>query len=575
MRFDKYITYLTIVWVFVVNLVLSTSPDTSPSTSSSSSSTTSATTPETTPKLPEQKRIALASIKTFDFSSMDSAPSPAEEKTCVRPTTNPCETMKGICNNGTCQVGNCSSDTVTCICKGGDYGRFCEKKATKEHVNGAIQQTPDSNVTNEINDNNGNMPSASTQSVPGNEISNVNRKNNVNMHKEGTTTSGTITSSTETETQSTTNMNDVNESTIQKSNRDIHKKDKKSVNGYKKGPEVFVGNDTSVLNLKSTKNKIYMETPALIDKTSATVTLSTVSWKNTKVGLPKESLETLVTSRKDPVNKKVTSDAKSQPKRKSPTQNKNKVVLSKTNIAQVSNTVLTEGTGVVKNSAKTISTDTTVSLSDVKTAVGTSSDIKGVNKNTENKASGKENQSAKNLDKSPVKKPNGKNVTNGNKPVVADTVKGNQRDKPNNNMIRDEIIKIRKDITITKESIINQASQANTDSGLEATGKVLVNADVLTSASQHLEMRKSMQSSVLNPLFKFLSMIGSANFNENVSSVKIEIITKKNGTANVNNEDTNQLDKTSNTTSTSSNITTDNDTSGTNSSVDNNVTSVP
>lgn len=548
----------------------SNSSTSSPNTTSVVQTSTAATT-TTESQSAKKAMAALASIQTFDLPQTESLPTRAVEEECNMVDT----CVNDICNHGTCVMPNCS---FSCVCDPGYKGQFCDQ-LIKRHVNGEIHLDIDSTDNGHSNEeksakDNGNGHIVDNGIVSSDDTTKGKKGTNGNYDKIDNGSSSTTeikgNGDKTTHVKSTNHANIGARADIQSpgkikrkpSNEKKLNSVKQSItgsigskssspnesrvvaNGYVKGPEIYVPSDSSVVKVKTSQKKIPTDKPAVINQPSDTVTLSTVSIKDTRVRLPKESIKSSETKGKPASALGLGSDNKGTIKSKSnegkplndkatvdndSIDNKKHKIISKSGVAQSNHAALAKNAGTNKDPRSAIAANNGPDVSDIKITMEMSPKKENTKQSVDN-----DNNHAR-VNEPTIKQ---KSTLNKNQDKVTNTSK-KRKQKKTSVKANTGGQKVESGKDVAKQGAQKQNKTTNAKN-------ILVSSDVISSANQHTETRKTMRSSILNPvLFKFLNLIGSPKFVDNVSAVKIEIITKQNQTSSVKGDNSTGLDKTS------------------------------
>ncbi|XP_052776442.1 mucin-5AC-like [Mya arenaria] len=306
-------SFRTTRWIVVSTLIsLCYSIEETPSSAQNN------TPPDTKPK------AKASSITTADAISMDSIPTFDFSKTNGKKTTDApvdtcssedvCQTMRGVCHNGTCKPNKCSG--FTCICEAGHTGQLCDKKVNgdttlpaettpssngKHHVNGVVHPNLITGKTDKetivLND---------SKAVPVSDVNSDEENSNQTItgpDKLGTVRNKSLTITSDTTGPSTlangkneqTNIIDQNiqnaqpttEAPVESKNP---RKTTMSDGSYRKGPESTKHSDNSPVDAHITNQKVKTNAPSLIQPKSDVVTIPTtvVETSVNKVETPPE-----------------------------------------------------------------------------------------------------------------------------------------------------------------------------------------------------------------------------------------------------------------------------------------------
>ncbi|XP_045159776.2 putative mediator of RNA polymerase II transcription subunit 26 [Mercenaria mercenaria] len=314
---------------------------------------------------------------------------------------------------------------------------------------------------------------------------------------------------------------------------------------YLKGPEVHVPSDHSVTDIKTSRNEIDKGKPSLINKQADVVTITATSVKQTRLGVAPELLSSAIrdpletdmkrninvgtksTKQTENVGTKIESKVSKASKRisKGKTESKPKEkphseIVSAIDIAKTDQTLVAKEAGSVSIANSTvIEVNPVFANSEIKITIETSNVDKLLNGNnitdtsvglTINDVSA---SSADRLEKI-VK----------NKAVGALDRTANNDLKQGQEGIKSK--PVRKDSTKFQSESVKKSD--TTVSALQTTTSTNKSARKKVGASQNSDTRKSTTSQMINPIMQLMNIFRSHKFVENVSAVKIEIITKQN-----------------------------------------------
>lgn len=550
--------------------------DSSTETPSKSSSQSDTTTSKPSPDLE-----VISLIPTFDFSSNMKEPEPVVVNVCN--TKDMC--LQGICIKGTCKTKNCSTD-IYCVCDPGFTGQFCDKNITqvelkngrngkngkngksagqvetqatstnKELVNGHIDRKLLSETSNskDANFDSGTSGASKDKAGKNNNNDGANQKintdtligktrkgnasriggnegkgtgNDKNVDNKNSDSGIFPNTATHEKTQDKTNVKSKGRSILTEKN----KSDKNGGNllpdgSYVKGPEAFVSAENGVINLKEKEDAIGIGKPAVVKEQADTVTIATVSVEKTRLGIAPEMLaavkhensnqkaakaeakslkQTDMSNMKQPfetvVKKK--NDSKGEIEKVKMTSSK-RTIQERLHMLSPSETVLPLDEVLVKENKKHVAEGNGAisplfANSEIKITIEASAVDSLVDKN---------NGTQKSRTSSGAANSNG---------VKQKGLTRKHEDK--NQMTKNVKLK----------STVNDSVET-TPQNSKSISVLVQSPKKDLSESKSNESQKNIKSEILNPLIQLMNIIGSDKFAENVSAVKIEIITKQNGT---------------------------------------------
>lgn len=541
--------------------------------SSAETTSKSSSQSDTTTSKPSPDLEVISLIPTFDFSSSIKEPEPVVVNVCH--TKDMC--LQGFCIKGTCKTKKCSLD-IYCVCDPGFTGQFCDKNITevelkngkngkngingksagqvetqatstnKELVNGRIDRKLLSETSNSKNGNFDSGTSGVSKDTAGKSNNDGANQKTSTDSLNGNTRKGDAIRISEKKEKGTGNdvesgifpntaLHEKTQDVKPKGKSILTEKNKADKNGnnllpdgsYVKGPEASVSAENGVINLKEKEEAIGIGKPAVVKEQADTVTISTASVEKTRLGIAPEMLAAIKRENFNSNQKAAKAEANN---------------LKQSDISNMKQTFKTAVKNKNDSEGKIVEVKMTSSKRTIQERLHMLSPSETVSpldevllKEIVNKKHVAEGKAAI----SPLFANSEIKITIEASAVdsIVDKNNGTQNSRTlsgaaNSNGLKQKNLSGKHE---DKNHITKNNLKSTVNDSVETTPQNSKSKSVLvqspkkdSSESKGNESQKNIKSEILNPLIQLMNIIGSDKFAENVSAVKIEIITKKNGT---------------------------------------------
>lgn len=515
----------------------------------------------TVPTTPSAKKpnSSVLSIPTIDFSKKKAEPPPEVVDTCNKKDV----CIKGLCLHGTCMTKPCSTD-IMCNCNQGFTGQFCDKNVTEVELMTTVsignpETSTDPSVKNKhhvngnVDNNSGNSDNGIAKVDKGQGETGINHTNNdKKTENNGNNTNASSANGTQGNGQKKTgtdrnNNNGANGNTdvVQTGTVDNGVKNSEKgtmVKSYVKGPETVVPSENSTLSFMADVKEIMENTPAVILKKDDVVTIATTEVRNSKVGMSSEIRNAVLGNSPYSENspRKTARRIKTREDKKSnveilpdslETQSKTLADTSDKKINAITNERILNGhvtQGNENSGSINLPTDPVN-----RTPLFANSEIK-ITIETGDRGITLDNNGLIQMETIEQSTPDTASIVVNNPSTILSS-DNNHNSASNTKSSQSSLTD-----TTAKESKLADAHLKETpvknkepSPQGEETHKRFIKSGTRkdnVAAKQNTNVRQMMKSDVLSPFLQLMNIFGSEKFVENVSAVKIEIITKTNNT---------------------------------------------
>lgn len=526
------------------------------STVSETTEAISTSTPTTTTLKPERQvqSSAVFSIQTIDFSKKKEEVTPKPVDTCV--TNDMCQTMPGICHRGTCISTKCD---ISCVCEAGFTGQFCDRNITEVQkvdvtiVNGKIMSTPSPTTSKPSKEHvNGHVDLAAISSS---KLENLTQsEDNINITTEFPGESAGVLGN---------NTLDVTQTSVERKSTESEAPSllteqvtvNNSANLITHGTKVQndVVNNVGILNEKvTTKQVSIQEQPQegiLLNKSNVDKGTNN---KSSQKPHTTESVNVTTSKKKNISNKKETNSSVSNNSKAKSKQNQyvkkvnkqskaNSNTRNTTAIETLSN--ISKITRNIKPTVEAKKSGSKVSNSANMSASLATNNVQEVSNNTVSNVDTIEKATDVLLSQQSGSVDVNKDLVTGhalfdNKEVTitiekAQDTKSSVNDKVNHN---NEALRNEKNSQQPSNKVkinLNSGNVKQSTLGINANNVVNGNSEIASPSKSNMNQPSDVRhpnTTDANPLLQLLNIIGSREFVDHVTAVKIEIITKPNVT---------------------------------------------
>lgn len=529
------------------------------STVSETTEAISTSTPTTTTLKPERQvqSSAVFSIQTIDFSKKKEEVTPKPVDTCV--TNDMCQTMPGICHRGTCISTKCD---ISCVCEAGFTGQFCDRNITEVQkvdvtiVNGKIMSTPSPTTSKHSKEHvNGHVDLAAISSSKLENLTQSEDNINITTDFPADVMGNNTLDVTPTSVENKNTEKEAPSLLTEQDTVDNSSTKKESANIITHGTKVqnSVVNNVGILNENvKTKQVSIQEQPQegmLLNK--STVDKGTNN-KSSQKPHTTESVNVATGKKKNILNKEIKSSVSNISKAKSKQNqyvkkvNKQSKANSNTRIktAVETQTNINKTTRDIKPTGKAKTSGSKLSNSANMSASLATNNVQGVFNDTVPNADTIEKATDVLLSQQSGSVDVNNDLVTGhalfdNKEVTItiekaqDTTKSSVNDKANHN---NEVLINEKNTQQLSNKVkinLNSGNVQQSTLGMNANNVVNGNSEMGSSPKSSIKQASDVRhpnTTDANPLLQLLNIIGSREFVDHVTAVKIEIITKPNVT---------------------------------------------